>query len=95
MLVKIKLVLLFITPLVLLILPADFFDNGQSICPSKLLLEKECPGCGITRGLQHLGHFDFQIAWKYNKLSFVIFPVATYYWTREIISTYKKFKSTR
>lgn len=95
MLVKIKLALLFITPLVLLILPADFFDNGQSICPSKLLLEKDCPGCGITRGLQHLGHLDFKIAWKYNKLAFGVFPIATYYWARETINTYKKFKSAR
>ena len=92
MLVKIKLVFLLIAPIVLLILPADFFDNGQSICPSKLLLEKECPGCGITRGLQHLGHFDFKIAWELNKLSFVIFPVASYYWANEIVSTYKKIK---
>tara|TARA_X000000368_G_C22382175_1_gene429534 strand:+ start:180 stop:458 length:279 start_codon:yes stop_codon:yes gene_type:complete len=92
MLVKIKLVVLLIVPLVLLILPADFFDNGQSLCLSQLLLEKECPGCGLTRGLQHLGHFDFQTAWEFNKLSFVIFPVATYYWAREIISTYKKIK---
>ena len=64
MLVKIKLVVLLIVPLVLLILPADFFDNGQSLCLSQLLLEKECPGCGLTRGLQHLGHFDFQTAWE-------------------------------
>ena len=60
MLVKIKLVFLLIVPLVLLILPADFFDNGQSLCLSQLLLEKECPGCGLTRGLQHLGHLIFK-----------------------------------
>ena len=92
MLVKIKLVVLLIVPLVLLILPADFFDNGQSLCLSQLLLEKECPGCGLTRGLQNLGHFDFQKAWEFNKLSFVIFPVATYYWVQEIIRTVKKIK---
>jgi hypothetical protein len=61
--------------LTLLLLPADFFDQGQSICISVLLLDKECYGCGMTRAVQHLIHFDFNAAWQYNKLSFVVLPL--------------------
>lgn len=59
----------------LLALPADFFDNGQSICISVLLLNKECYGCGMTRAIQHLIHMDFSSAYAYNKLSFIVFPL--------------------
>jgi len=89
MLAKLKLAALLIIPVFLLILPADVFDQGQSICPSKLLLDKECPGCGITRGLQHLGHMDFQTAWEYNKLSYLVFPIAIYFWIKYVLLFYK------
>lgn len=67
-------------PFFLLLLPANFFDEGQSICPSKLLLKKECPGCGITRSVQHAIHFDFQIAWGFNKLIVVVLPLLVVFW---------------
>jgi hypothetical protein len=46
-------------PLVLLILPANFFDTGPDMCISKLAFNKECYGCGMSRGIMHLIHFDF------------------------------------
>ena len=51
---------LLLIPLVLIALPADFFDTGQSICLSVVLLDTECYGCGMTRAIQHLVHLDFQ-----------------------------------
>jgi len=67
-------VLLFI-PLVLLLLPSYFFDNGDSVCMSVIIFDKECYGCGMTRAIQHLIHLDFFIAYDYNKLSFIVFPI--------------------
>ena len=67
-------VLLFI-PLVLLLLPSFFFDNGDSVCMSVIIFDKECYGCGMTRAIQHLIHLDFFIAYDYNKLSFIVFPI--------------------
>lgn len=76
-------------PFVLLILPTNFFDEGQSICPSKFLLDKECPGCGITRSVQHAIHFDFQAAWDFNKLIIVVLPLLIVFWVYYAIRFYK------
>jgi Protein of unknown function (DUF2752) len=86
-------------PVVLLILPANHFDNGQSICPSQLLLKKDCPGCGLTRSVQHSLHFDFIAAWNYNKLIIVVFPVLIMFYIhvaarflgRDVFRFFRKF----
>ena len=83
------LVILVALPIFFLCLPATYFDHGQSLCPSKALLDIECPGCGITRGIQHLIHFDFHAAWEYNKLSFFVLPLFGYLWGKEILKIKK------
>jgi hypothetical protein len=67
-------------PFFLIILPPDYFDYGKSICPSKVFLNVECLGCGLTRGVMHLIHLDFEAAWQFNKISFVIAPVGILFW---------------
>lgn len=61
----------------LLILPADYFDDGRAVCLSVVLLDKQCYGCGMTRAIQHLIHFEFAEAYAYNKMSFVVAPLLT------------------
>lgn len=73
--IKSYLFLLILLPFVLIVLPSDFFDKGNSICISKLLLNQSCPGCGITKAIQHLIHFDFSVAMEYNKLSIIVAPL--------------------
>jgi hypothetical protein len=74
----IKLVVYFSAPIVLLLLPATFFDHGKSICLSQLLFHTACPGCGMTRAIMHLIHGDFGGASEYNKLSFAVLAVLLY-----------------
>jgi hypothetical protein len=69
---------------VLWILPADFFDHGKAMCLSVVLFDQECFGCGITRAIQHLMHFDFEAAWGFNKLSVIILPMLLIIWAQEI-----------
>ena len=78
---KLYLVILILIPIVLLILPADFFDKGESICLSVFLFDIECYACGLTRAIQHLIHLDFSIGYKYNKLSIFVFSllIVSYY----------------
>ncbi len=66
---------LLILSIVLLLLPKDYFDSGQSVCLSVVLFNLECYGCGMTRAIQHLIHFDFSAAYAFNKLSFIVFPL--------------------
>jgi len=77
---KALLVVVLTVPLFLIWLPADHFDHGEVICPSKRFFDVECPGCGLTRGIMHLIHFDFSAAWEFNKLSFPIFIVMGMLW---------------
>ena len=77
-------------PLALIILPADFFDEGQSLCLSVLLFDTTCYGCGITRAIQHLIHLDFAEASYYNKMSFVVLPILIGLWFKELRMIIKK-----
>jgi hypothetical protein len=71
-----------ITPFVLLILPSDFFDKGDSICLSKMLAGVECYACGLTKATMHFIHFQFTDAWNYNKLSFIVVPLLFPLWLK-------------
>src|SRR5258705_13981083 len=77
-----KLVLIVSTPVVLLILPADFFDNGRSVCLSNLLFNTECYACGLTRACMHLVHLQFQQASSYNMLCFIAVPLLAVVWVQ-------------
>ncbi len=88
----IKLILLILIPIMLLILPANFFDNGKSVCLSVMLLNIECYGCGITRAIMHLIHFDLEEALYYNTLSFVVLPLLIYAWQDLLRKTIKQLK---
>lgn len=79
--------------IVLLLLPSNFFDTGQSICLSIIIADQECPGCGITRAIQHLIHFEFKAAWNFNKLSFIVFPVLAFLYSLNLVRLYKKLKN--
>jgi len=71
-----------IVPIVLLSLPATYFDEGSPKCLSILLLGQECYGCGITRGIMHLIHFDLTEAVYHHPFSVVIFLLLAYLWTK-------------
>jgi hypothetical protein len=79
-------------PLVLLLLPADYFDQGQTLCLSKLLAGLECYGCGMTRAIMHLIHLDFAGAASFNKLCFIVFPVLSFLWAQWFLRDYRRLQ---
>ena len=78
-------IVLLVIPVLLLLLPSSFFDSGKSVCLSVSMFDKECYACGMTRAIQHLLHLDFVIAYQFNKLSVIVFPLL-------IISYFKELK---
>jgi hypothetical protein len=90
-----KLIFMLTAPVVLLILPADFFDHGRSICLSQLLLGMECPACGLTRGIMHLIHLDFENAFAYNMLSFIVLPLMILIWIQWFFKELRIYKKLR
>ena len=81
---------LILVPIVLVVLPAGFFDNGNSICLSVFLFDRECYACGMTRAIQHLIHFDFSTGYEYNKLSVFVLPLLILSYIAELMKTFKK-----
>ena len=86
------LIILLVIPIVLLILPADYFDSGQSICLSVLIFDTNCYACGMTRAIQHLIHFDFTTALGFNKLSIIVLPLLIVSYITTIKKTIDKIK---
>lgn len=82
-----------IAPFVLLCLPPDFFDYGETTCPSYNLFGVKCPGCGITRATMHLVHLELKQAWAFNKLAFIIDPFLAFLYIKIILKYFKKAKA--
>ncbi len=87
-----KISALLLIPVVLLALPADFFDEGESLCPSKRFFNIECLGCGMTRALMHLLHLDIEMALYYNPGSLVLGPALGVLW---LLWTLRLFRRLR
>lgn len=90
-----KLAIIIAAPIVLLLLPAHFFDTGESICLSKLLAGTECPACGMTRACMHLIHLQFEEAYAYNMMSFIALPALAIVWIQWGIREWKIFRRLR
>lgn len=91
--IYLKIIALIAIPIILILLPADYFDYGQTLCPSKRWMNFECLGCGLTRGIQHLIHLDFETAWLYNKLSPFILLLMIYFWFKWLKQAFKDLKT--
>jgi hypothetical protein len=87
-----ELITLLLAPVILFLLPPDYFDSSKTICIYHYITGDYCYGCGITKSIQHFIHGDFEIAFRYNKLVIVIFPLLVYLWTKYLKKTYKILK---
>lgn len=92
-LVGIKILFRVLVPIILLVLPANYFDKGKSLCLSVVLFHTECPACGLTRACMHLIHFEFWEAFQYNMMCFISFPVLAAFWAFMFYKEVKLFKS--
>ena len=79
---KVLLAVLLAAPVVLWLLPSDFFEtgNGIALCPSKAFFDFECMGCGMTRAVMHFHHFEFDDAAYYNMGVFIVYPALVALW---------------
>lgn len=95
-LLVIKLITYVALPIIVLALPVNYFDKeGESICLSVRLAGMECYACGMTSAVKHLLHFDFEIAYAYNMLSFIVTPILIYLWIRWFIIDAKYYYTYR
>lgn len=88
----ITIVILILLPVIIIFLPENFFDNGESICLSKFVFNEECYACGLTRACKHLIHFNFEKAFAYNMGSFIVLPIMSVLWVRWFFQERKRLK---
>ena len=69
-------------PLTLCLLPVDYFDHGQATCLSVIFFDMECYGCGMTRAVMRMMHFDITGAYKFNPLIIPVFPILVIIWVK-------------
>jgi hypothetical protein len=82
---------LLIFPVLLWMLPSDFFDNtGVDICPSKLLFNYECFGCGMTRAVMHMHHLEWRDALLFNYGIVIVYPALVFFWLRWLLVALKR-----
>ena len=87
-----KLAILLLSPITLYLIPLEGIYNGESLCLFKRCLGIECIGCGITRAFFSVLYGKFALAWEYNPLIAIVFPLSVWIWTKETIKTVKKVK---
>ena len=59
-------------------------------CSIHKIFHVYCLGCGVSRMLVSLIHFDFIKAFNYNKLLFILFPFGVFLYIEFIYSIIKK-----
>lgn len=88
-----KLVAYILIPIILFILPVDYFDGGQDSCLSVLLFDQSCYACGMTRAMMRMIHFQFDDATDYNVLVLIVFPLLAFIWAMWFFSDLQKLKN--
>jgi NADH:ubiquinone oxidoreductase subunit 3 (subunit A) len=79
-------------PLTLFFLSPSLLDNNKSVCLSVVFFDQECYGCGMGRALFKIMHFEFEEAYYYNALSFIVFPLLVFVWATELFKNIKELK---
>ncbi|APD06789.1 hypothetical protein UJ101_01270 [Flavobacteriaceae bacterium UJ101] len=63
-------------------------DKFFLFCPTKLLFEFDCPGCGGQRYLHYILNLDFKNAFKANAFLFFTFPILFYLFISSILKPF-------
>ena len=78
-------IILVLIPIILFIFPANYFDNGESVCLSVFFFDQECYACGMTRAVMHFIHLEFNEAYNYNPLVIFVFPILFLIWLKMLL----------
>ena len=74
-----------ITPIAFYLIPYSWFEGTSTIFPFNNIFGAECPGCGTTRAIHSLIHFNFAKAFDLNRMIVVVFPLMGYIWIKTIV----------
>jgi hypothetical protein len=76
-------------PVVLFLLPKDYFNEGPSISVFAWFgVEDLMYSTGMTRAVMHLLHLDFRTAAEFNKISFIVLPILIVVWVKLLLKQF-------
>ncbi len=70
----------------LAVVPTSVVESGPPICLSRLLLDLECWGCGMTRAFSCLAHGDLDRALAFNRGVVIVGPLLAFLAARWILA---------
>jgi Protein of unknown function (DUF2752) len=74
---------LILCALLIFIWSIDYKTQGDfTLCLVKNITGKNCPGCGVLRGISAVMHLDLKSAYDLNNMNIVVIPLLTYLFTR-------------
>ena len=77
-------------PVVILLIPPDWFSEQNSVCLFKNFTGRECYGCGMSRAVVYAAHFQFDNALHYNKMVMIVLPLLIYIWAKSLITLWNR-----
>lgn len=74
---------LILLSVLLFIWSIDYKTQGDfTLCLFKNITGRDCPGCGVLRGISAVLHLDFERAYALNHMNLVIIPLLAYLFGR-------------
>jgi hypothetical protein len=70
-----KLILVLVLVFVFYNLPKEYLGDTYPICLYRIIFKHNCLGCGTTRAIWSILHFNFNQAFEYNRLIIITFPL--------------------
>jgi hypothetical protein len=58
-------------------IPKKYLGDTNPICLYRIIFNQNCWGCGTTRAIWSIIHFNFNQALEYNRLIIITFPLLT------------------
>jgi hypothetical protein len=86
-------ILLLAIPIAIWLVNYQSTDNDFSFCAFKNLFGIKCYGCGLTRGLSAMLHFDFKRMYELNKLNIITIPLLSFLYIKEVHKLFSKKKN--
>lgn len=86
-------ILMFILPLTLYLIPIDYIEANPVPCIYRIIVHRNCIGCGMTRAALNLIHLNISRAFFYNKLVIIVFPLICFCYGKYIMKYIRTLNS--
>lgn len=90
---KVVVILILILPLVLYLIPINYIEANPAPCIYRIILHRNCIGCGMTRAVLNLINLNISRAFFYNKLVIIVFSLIYFCYGKYILKHIKILKS--